>query len=235
MPKGRLIHARHLAGAVREVLVYALLGEGGRRGSGFRITRTMLIFSLWVRNGLRHLRHQFAEASLSDALGLGRAGVSWRCGCRLLHPTKFQVMIAAMRARKPISEKKSAQLVAARAAGRESGKLGGRPSGFKLEFAHVARLMCKNGATDAELADALGLASRSRPSADGRQSTLDLLRRSGLARASMMIVSSGRSHNGRLATAMMRLRFFCRRDRMSLSMFPIVSTSRPIRLRRLSG
>jgi hypothetical protein len=35
----------------------------------------------------------------------------------------------------------------------ESGKLGGRPSRYRDEYARIARLMCANGATDAELAE----------------------------------------------------------------------------------
>ncbi len=34
---------------------------------------------------------------------------------------------------------------------------GGRPSEYIPQYAHVARLMCANGATDAELADAFGV------------------------------------------------------------------------------
>jgi len=59
--------------------------------------------------------------------------------------------------KKPTSEKQRAHLEKARAAGRESGLMGGRPSSYKVEYAKIARVMCANGATDAELADAFGV------------------------------------------------------------------------------
>jgi hypothetical protein len=66
----------------------------------------------------------------------------------------------AKKAKKPTSAKQRAHLAKARAAGRESGKLGGAPSSYKHEFAHLARLMCENGATDADLADAFDVTTR---------------------------------------------------------------------------
>jgi hypothetical protein len=69
-------------------------------------------------------------------------------------PRKKSAEDADAKAKKVTSERQRAHLVKARAAGRESGKLGGRPTSYKHEYAHVARLMCANGATDADLADA---------------------------------------------------------------------------------
>jgi hypothetical protein len=74
-------------------------------------------------------------------------------------PRKKSAEEGAKKAKKPISAKQRAHLAKARAAGRESGKLGGRPSSYKDEYANIARVMCANGATDAELADAFEVAT----------------------------------------------------------------------------
>jgi len=65
----------------------------------------------------------------------------------------------APKPKKPLSERQRAHLAKATAAARESGR-SGAPSSYEDKFAKVARLMCQNGATDADLADALEVSTR---------------------------------------------------------------------------
>jgi hypothetical protein len=62
----------------------------------------------------------------------------------------------AKRGPRPSTAKQRDHLAKARAA-RGPDRMGGRHSGFKAEYAHVARLMCENGARDADLADAFNV------------------------------------------------------------------------------